>query len=170
MAETIEKLTNTVKSFFTIQFLKFLIVGVSNTAVTWIIYSALAYVLGIPALIANPIGYFAGLCNSYIWNKIWVFKTKKKSLQEVVSFFLVFGVCFICQFGVHYLLSILLEPYLVHYKPDLSLFGVSVNLKVYDLVAFICGMAVYTPLNFLGNKYITFTSQKKNRQQCEENH
>ncbi len=71
-----------------IQFIKFSIVGVSNTLITILIYNLLRHFnVGINA--ANVIGYSVGTLNSYIWNRNWVFSTKGKQSKLIVKFIIV---------------------------------------------------------------------------------
>jgi putative flippase GtrA len=55
------------------QFVKYGVVGAGNTALTLIIYAIEVKLVGVPYLIALPIGYFAGGLNSYLLNRHWTF-------------------------------------------------------------------------------------------------
>lgn len=57
------------------QLIKFGIVGVSNTIISYVVYALLVY-LGMHYLLANVISYFAGVVNSFFWNSRYVFKTQ----------------------------------------------------------------------------------------------
>jgi len=56
-----------------IQFLKFGIVGVSNTALTFIVYTLLLKVFGVWYLAASAIGFMVGATNGFIFNRRWTF-------------------------------------------------------------------------------------------------
>ena len=56
-----------------IQFVKFAIVGVSNTAITFIVYTALLKGANISYLIASAVGFIAGATNGFLWNRRWTF-------------------------------------------------------------------------------------------------
>lgn len=63
-----------------IQFLKFALVGVSNTAVNYLVYVILV-AFGVYYLIANVFGFFISVLNAYFWGSRFVFKedeTKEK--------------------------------------------------------------------------------------------
>ena len=62
-----------------IQFLKFGAVGVTNSIITFVVYSFLVF-LGSNYLVANVIGYGAGVINSYIWNSKFVFKRQQSKV------------------------------------------------------------------------------------------
>ena len=59
-----------------VQFLKFISVGVLNTAISLIVIYLLMGI-GVNYKISNFAGYILGLINSFIFNKLWIFKTKK---------------------------------------------------------------------------------------------
>lgn len=50
-----------------IQFLKFGIVGLSKSAISYIVYAILTYV-GIPYLVASIIGFVVSVLNVFFWN------------------------------------------------------------------------------------------------------
>lgn len=80
------------------QLLKFGIVGVSNTLISLaVIYLCMNW-LNIDYRLANGIGYFCGLINSFLWNKVWTFKSNGFWLKELLLFFLVFAGCYSLQF------------------------------------------------------------------------
>lgn len=57
------------------QFIKFGIVGISNTVISYVVYAILVY-LGMHYLVANVVSYFAGVVNSFVWNSKFVFKAE----------------------------------------------------------------------------------------------
>ncbi|WP_242655238.1 GtrA family protein [Clostridium cellulovorans] len=65
--------------------MKFALVGVSNTAISLIVYNILV-VLGVNYMLANIIGYCVGVINSFIWNKNWVFKSNENSSAIIFKF------------------------------------------------------------------------------------
>jgi len=56
-----------------IQFVKFGIVGVSNTLLTFIVYTLLLKVFGVWYLIASAIGFTVGATNGFLLNRRWTF-------------------------------------------------------------------------------------------------
>lgn len=124
------------KKLETIRFLKFCIVGGINTLVTYITYVFLRY-LGIIPEICNASGYVLGVINSFLWNKIWVFKTKKTNVQkEALSFFIVFVICYCLQF--------ILFNFLIY------------NTNCNEYLAQFIGMILYTILNYVLNRLFSF--------------
>lgn len=133
-----------------IQFVKYAIVGVMNTVVTFVVIFIMKSVLGVNPLVSNAIGYVAGLINSFIWNKRWVFQSKKGAGREAVKFLIGFGVCYGIQLFVVWALT---------YRTPLGemtwdLAGI-MTVSGYA-VATIAGNVVYTVSNYVYNRLITF--------------
>jgi putative flippase GtrA len=57
-----------------IQFIKFGIVGISNTLLTLAVYTLLLKVFGVWYLGASAIGFVAGTINSFLLNRRWTFR------------------------------------------------------------------------------------------------
>lgn len=71
-----------------IQFIKFGIVGLGNTFITFIVYFILVK-LNVYYVTANIIGYMAGVINSFFWNSSWVFKKPQRNLSLLIKFVIV---------------------------------------------------------------------------------
>ena len=56
------------------QFIKFGIVGISNTLLTFAVYTLLLKVFGVWYLAASAIGFGAGTVNSFLLNRRWTFR------------------------------------------------------------------------------------------------
>ncbi len=57
-----------------LQFVKFGVVGVSNTLLTFAVYTFLLKVFGLWYLLASAIGFVAGAVNGFLLNRRWTFK------------------------------------------------------------------------------------------------
>jgi putative flippase GtrA len=57
-----------------LQFVKFGTVGISNTLLTFVIYTFLLKVLGVWYLAASAIGFAAGAVNGFLLNRRWTFR------------------------------------------------------------------------------------------------
>jgi putative flippase GtrA len=57
------------------QFLKYGVVGASNTVLTFAVYSGLV-TAGLHYLIAIVVGYLVGSLNSYVFNRHWTFRAR----------------------------------------------------------------------------------------------
>jgi putative flippase GtrA len=56
------------------QFMKFGLVGVSNTLLTFLVYTVLLKVFGVWYLAASAIGFAAGAVNGFLLNRRWTFR------------------------------------------------------------------------------------------------
>ncbi|MDE6309469.1 MAG: GtrA family protein [Muribaculaceae bacterium] len=144
-------LTNSelVKQQATTQFIKYAVVGVMNTMVTLIVIFVCKSLLGVPEVLSNALGYIAGVVNSFMWNKTWVFRSKKSFRREAVKFAIGFGLCYVLQLGV--VLGIDNHSPISGMEWDIMGF----TLSSYG-VATLIGMVVYTMANFVYNKTVAF--------------
>ena len=56
-----------------VQFVKFGIVGISNTLITFIVYTLLLKVFGVWYIAASAIGFIVGATNGFLLNRRWTF-------------------------------------------------------------------------------------------------
>jgi len=56
-----------------VQFVKFGIVGISNTLITFIVYTLLLKVFGVWYIAASAIGFVVGATNGFLLNRRWTF-------------------------------------------------------------------------------------------------
>jgi putative flippase GtrA len=76
-----------------IQIIKFCGIGLLNAIVSYGAFFLLVNYLYY--LFALLIAHIIGVINSFLWNKYWVFKTKKFNLWEFIKFNLIYAVVFI---------------------------------------------------------------------------
>jgi putative flippase GtrA len=57
-----------------VQFVKFGVVGVSNTLLTLVVYTLLLKVFGVLYLVASAIGFIVGAINGFVLNRRWTFR------------------------------------------------------------------------------------------------
>ncbi len=125
-----------------IQFIKFSVIGVSNTLVSLVVYYIFVFIDPSLYIVGNTVGYAAGVLNSYFWNERFVFDRKGQShLKGIFKMYM--SSIFI------YLLNTGLLFVLVKY--------VSLSEKIAPLIV----AAVLLPCNFLINKFWTFRQRKK---------
>lgn len=134
------------------QFMRYIVVGVINTLVTLLVIFICKSQWGVNQWVSNGIGYVAGLINSFVWNKLWVFGSHRKgnhAAAEVVKFAVGFLLCY----GVQLLVTWTLDTPMG--LRQLSWTLCSVTVTGYGL-ATIIGMGVYTVANFVYNRLVTF--------------
>jgi putative flippase GtrA len=73
------------------QAVRFVIVGLINTAVDLGTFALLGLIPGMPHVAAKAASYVLGICNSFIWNKYWTFSAGKseRAKREFAIFFAV---------------------------------------------------------------------------------
>lgn len=120
-----------------LQFIKFAIVGFSNTLISLAVYYILVF-FGLHYVLANACGFVVSVCNAFYWNNKYVFREKTET-----STLRAFGKVFL-SYGGSFLLSTVL----------ISLF-VEV-LHVSEYIAPLLRLVVTVPLNFLVNKLWAF--------------
>jgi len=147
------------------QFSKFIVVGLSNFAISFAVFyllynhwklSGVFYGLfgqagkgiedfilqlgatSLDATLANIFGYGAGTINSFIWNKFWTFQVKHETKSQFARFFLLNISCL--------------------FLSSLSLFIFTDYLRFpYGSVWFVT-MGIITLINFVISKYWVFIS------------
>lgn len=132
------------------QFLRYVIVGVMNTLTTLVVILLCKSILGINLWVANALGYIAGVINSFLWNKMWVFNSHSGIKGEAVRFLIGFGLCYGIQFAVTWCVTYAIGSW-EHTLPwgfVISGYG----------IATLIGMVIYTISNYIYNRIITFKS------------
>ena len=86
-----------------LQFLKFGIVGVSNTLIFFAVYTLLLKVFGVWYVAASGIGFAVGAVNGFLWNRAWTFKGHVGDALTPVRWFVVQGGGLLLNLGLLYL-------------------------------------------------------------------
>ena len=136
------------KSSGLIQFIKFGVVGVSNTAVDWIVFFIITHAIttskGFEPT-AKAIAFVIAVLNSYLWNTVWTFKKEyRKAVGKKASaggkLFVKFLVVSLVGWGI----NVLAFRY------------TRFNLSQGQLVSLIAASGAATLWNFFGNKLWTY--------------
>ena len=126
------------------QFIKFGIVGVINTAVYYIFYSGLVYIK-VPYLLANIVAVIVSILNSYFWNNRYVFKMEKDEQRNVWG-------TLIKTFFAYALTWLVLSNIVLVFFVEI--------IHISEYVAPIFVLFITIPLNFIINKYWAFKPTK----------
>lgn len=134
------------KDFFALvwQFIKFGIVGFSNTLISLAVYYILVF-LGWNYLLANTMCFLISVCNAFFWNYRYVFKDKTET-SIPKSFSKVF-----ITYGISYLVS----TFLIWLMVDI--------LHISEWLAPLIRLVVTVPLNFVLNKLWAFRKREKRK-------
>ncbi len=133
-----------IKIFYDKTFLKFIIVGIVNTAVGAGVMFALYNVFHCSYWFSSIMNYVIGSIVSFFLNKYFTFKSNTFSLREVIYFTVNIAVCFFIAYGAA-------KPFAVY-----LLSGYSV--RVQENTAMLIGMFLFTGLNYLAQRFIVFKS------------
>lgn len=106
-------------------------------------------IIGLKLMLADVIGYIAGLINSFIWNKKWVFKSHNRIEKEMALFIGGFLICFGLQFVT---VLVLRDPMKAL---EINILGIDSD-TFGEYVAVCVGMVVYTLSNYAYNRFVTF--------------
>ena len=120
------------------KFLKFNVVGIFNTLVDFLAYSALS-ALGLRIVIAQAISYALGMTTSYTLNSLWTFKDKKLGSRKIATFIIVN----LITLGVSTVI-------LYFYKAQWGLEGFFAKLAA---------LPFSVAINFIGNRFFVFNGK-----------
>lgn len=128
------------------QFIKFGIVGLSNTIISYVVYVVLVY-LKMHYILANIMGFLVSVLNAYYWNNKYVFK-EQEGEQRV--WWKTLGKTFMSYAGTGLVLSNVLLVVWVDW------------LGISEIIAPIINLLITVPLNFIMNKYWAFRQKTGN--------
>jgi putative flippase GtrA len=133
---SVARLRGRVSAPVLVQFIKFGIVGVSNTLLTLVVYTVLLKVFGVWYLAASAIGFAVGATNGFLLNRRWTFREHVGDALTPVRW----GVVQTGGLGINEALLYLF----VH------------DAQLDKLVAQVCATAVVTVTTFFVNRAWTF--------------
>jgi len=123
-----------------VQFIKFGIVGLSNTGITLAVYYIFVCISEKLYLAGNIAGWIVSVANAFFWNNKYVFANKEDESQKILKrlgkTYLSYGAVFLLSTGLLYL-----EVDILHWSAVIS--------PAFNLL-------ITIPLNFLLNKFWTF--------------
>lgn len=119
------------------QFLKFGLVGLSNTLISLAVYYIVVFIRKDWYIAGQALGFVVSVANSFYWNKKYVFPKSEGSTASLV-------LKTYAAYGFTFLLSTLLL-YLEVEKLGMS-----------EMIAPVLNLCITIPLNFLINKLWTF--------------
>lgn len=119
---------------FVTQFIKFGLVGLSNTAISLVIYYVFIYINKDLYLIGNTVGFVVSVLNAYYWNNKYVFeKSQKGHFKPLLKTFMAYGMTFVLS--------------------TIMLFVMVRFIGISEKIAPLINLIVTIPLNFLLNKF-----------------
>jgi putative flippase GtrA len=133
---SVARWTGRLKAPVLVQFIKFGIVGVSNTLLTLVVYTVLLKVFGVWYLAASAIGFIAGATNGFLLNRRWTFRDHVGDALTPVRWAIVQGAGLAVD--------------------ELMLYVLVHDAKLDKLLAQVCATAFVTVTTFFVNRAWTF--------------
>ncbi len=130
--------------------IKFLLVGLINTAVGAGVMFILYNLVNFNYWISSASNYIVGGIVSFFLNKYFTFKNHEKSLKQVLYFILTLAVC--------YVLSYLIAKRVVYMLLSTQ------SEKLRDNISMLTGMCLYTILNYFGQRLFVFAKKEVNNE------
>lgn len=127
-----------------IQFIKFAIIGFSNTLISYLVYVIGVY-FGLHYLLASVMGFVISVLNSFYWNNKYVFRQeegKRNLWYTLAKTFLSYGAT-----------GLVLANILLYLWVDI--------LHISEYLGPIINLMITVPLNFVLNKFWAFRTTGK---------
>lgn len=118
------------KSFM--QFVKFCLVGLSNTAISLGVYYIFVLINSNLYIVGNAVGFVVSVLNAYFWNSRFVFNKKYEKAKTIVKTFIAYGTNLIIGTALLYLF--------------VKILGIS------EYIAPLLNLLITVPLNYLLSK------------------
>ncbi len=118
-----------------VKFLKFSLIGFSNTLINYIVFYFSFKIFGIYYLWSSILGYLCGLGNSYFWNTKWTFDTKHTRYKLI-------------KFIIVNIFALSINLFILKFLVN--------NLKIYEMIAQAFAILGALLINFIGNRIWTF--------------
>lgn len=123
-----------------IQFIKFGLVGVSNTAISLVVYYIFLWIDRDLYLAGNIVGWVASVANAFFWNNKYVFTSEssgwKAGIKKIGKTYLSYGATFV------------LSTILLYLEVEILSWSAAVSPLI--------NLFITIPLNFLLNKFWAF--------------
>lgn len=136
---------NLLKKFADKTFLRFVLVGIINTLFGTAIMFVFYNVFGLSYWLSSASNYFFGSILSYLLNKYYTFRYKKRDWKVVGRFALNIAACYLIAYGIA--------------KPLIAALMSSFAVNVQENVAMVCGMGLFVVLNYLGQRFFAFKEE-----------
>ena len=131
-----------IKKFADKTFLRFVLVGIINTAFGTAIMFVFYNVFSLSYWLSSASNYFFGSILSYFLNKYFTFRYKKRDWKVVVRFVVNISACYLIAYGIA--------------KPLIAALMSGFAVSVQENVAMVCGMGLFVVLNYLGQRFFAF--------------
>ena len=135
------------RKFFDKTFWKFILVGVANTifgtAIMFVFYNLLHF----GYWVSSASNYIFGSILSYVLNRAFTFQNKENTGKPIIRFVINISLCYLCAYGFA--------------KPFVRYLLTGTSQAIQDNVAMLTGMCLFVALNYCGQQFFVFRSDKK---------
>jgi putative flippase GtrA len=125
---------------------KFIIAGVINTIVGRALIFILYNIVGMGYWLSSGISYILTMVQSFFLSKYFTFAVKKWSLFMIAAFVMNILSCYGIAYGIA--------------KPMMNYILRNNSQKVRENIAPLAGMCLFTGINYLGQRFVVFKSNK----------
>ena len=138
----IKKLTGLIDG----KLLRFILVGIVNTAVGTAIMFGLYNLAGCSYWFSSAANYILTSILSFFLNKYFTFQNHERSAAQVVRFVVNIAVCYVLAYGIA--------------QPAVVWLLSGQPVKVQENVAMLVGMCLFVGFNYLGQRLFAFRSEE----------
>ena len=137
-----------IKNLLYLEQVRFIIVGVANTLIGLIAMLVAYNVFHLGYWLSSAMDYIIGSIFSYFANKYFTFQVKRRSKSEVFRFVINIIVCYLIAYSIA--------------KPTVMklLENASLSVSILEQISMIVGLGIFIVLNYFGQKYFVFRSEK----------
>ena len=121
------------------RFIRFCIVGFSNFVIISTVVAIMMKVLNYDYILSNVCAYAIAITSSFIWNKVWVFRSSGGNVRREATLYVV---AFLCAYAAQFLFLDLTVEFLGFNK----------------FAAQFAGLFIFGGVNFSMNRFVTFRS------------
>ncbi len=134
---------------FDAKFIKFILVGILNTAVSMAIMFLLYNLAHFGYWGSSAISFFIASIISFILNKNFTFSSDESTLKSALKFAVTIGICYLLAYSIS-------KPIVIW---ALSKFNLKVSLI--EQISMLVGMVIFTLLNYFSQRFFVFSRKEK---------
>lgn len=129
---------------FDIKFLKFVLVGIINTIFGTAIMFLLYNLANFGYWGSSALSYILASILSFLLNKNFTFRNKESTVKTALRFTVNIAVCYLIAYSIS--------------KPIVTkiLLNTSLSKSIVEQVSMLLGMALFTMLNYVGQRFFAF--------------
>lgn len=136
-----------IEHLFDRTFFKFILVGIINTLVGTGIMFSLYNLFGFTYWVSSAANYIFTSFLSFFLNKYFTFRVQQWSAYMVFAFVFTIAISYLLAYSIA--------------KPIVYYILVDHSQKIRDNAAMFAGMVLFTGLNYIGQRFVVFTGEKK---------